>query len=250
MPKIRSIIVDDEPGNIVTLRELLKGYCPRVDVVATAQNPVEAQELIEKLKPELVFLDIEMPFGNAFTMLDKMAPVSFEIIFVTAFNDHAITAFRYSALDYLLKPVSITEHIKAVDRASEKLQDKNINIRVASLLENLKAESSKMNQIGLPTRDGFYFENLNNIIYLEADGGYTNIFLKGGSREVVTKSLNYFDEILPTTTFCRVHHSYMVNMNCIKKYFKGRGGYVEMENGSTIEISARKREEFLTRFVH
>lgn len=250
MQKIKSVIVDDEPGNIITLKELLKSYCPQVTVVGTAQNPMEGKEVIDNVNPDLVFLDIEMPFGNAFTMLDELAPVSFQVIFITAFNDYAIKAFKYAVLDYILKPVSIPELVAAVNRAAERIDEKNVNIRVDSLLNNLKAGSSNIEQIGLPTKDGFYFENLRNIIFLEAQGSYTNIYLKGNVKETVSRSLNYFDEILPDLNFCRVHHSHIVNLNCVKKYYKGRGGYVEMENGSMIEISARKREDFLSRFAH
>jgi two-component system LytT family response regulator len=251
MQKIRSIIVDDEPGNVVTLKELLKSYCPQVIIVGVAENPVAAEELIVKVQPDLVFLDIEMPYGNAFTLLDKLQPVSFEIIFITAYNDYAIRAFKYSALDYLLKPVNISELKVAVDKSLNRLEEKNINSRVAALLANLDSNKEyKLDKIGLPTRDGFHFENLDQIMFMEAEGSYTIVYLTENRRETVSRTLNYFDDILPSTTFCRVHHSHIININYVKKYFKGRGGYVEMNNGSMIEISARKKDDFLNKFVH
>lgn len=250
MRKIRSVIIDDEPGNIVTLRELLKGYCTRVAVAGTASNPVEGLQLIESEKPEIVFLDIEMPYGNAFSMLDKFETISFEIIFITAFNEYAIKAFKYAALDYLLKPVSIPELVAAVERAAQRLEERNINTRIASLLANLKTEEKQTDKIGLPTKDGFHFEDVDNILFLEAQGSYTYIYLKSNVRDTVSRTLNYFEDILPPDSFCRVHHSYIININYVKKYYKGRGGYVEMENGSMIEISSRKKEDFLSKFIH
>jgi two-component system LytT family response regulator len=251
MQKIRSIIVDDEPGNVVTLTELLKSFCPLVIIEGVAENPVSAEALILKVEPDLVFLDIEMPFGNAFTLLDKLQPVSFEIIFITAYNDYAIRAFKYSALDYLLKPVNIQELKNAVERSVMRLEVKNINTRVAALLANINSNKEyRLDKIGLPTREGFHFENLDCIMFMEAEGSYTNVYLTGNRREIVSRTLNYFDEILPPSTFCRVHHSHIINFNYVKKYFKGRGGYVEMDNGSMIEISARKKDDFLNKFVH
>ena len=251
MQKIRSVIVDDEPGNVITLKELLKSYCPQVIVEGIAENPVAAAELIKEINPDLVFLDIEMPYGNAFTLLDKMQPISFEIIFITAYNEYAIKAFKYSALDYLLKPVSIPELKAAVNKSVIRLKEKDISMRVTAMLENLNPDKKhKLEKIGLPTRDGFHFENLDCIMFMEAEGSYTNVFLTGNRKETVSRTLNYFDDILPSSTFCRVHHSHIININFVKKYFKGRGGYVEMINGSMIEISARKKDDFLNKFVH
>lgn len=248
--KISSIIVDDEPGNIVTLQELLKAYCPEVVVIGTALNPLIAFDLIRETKPSLVFLDIEMPFGNAFSLLDKLSPISFEVVFITAFNDYAIKAFKYSALDYILKPVSINELKAAVNKAIKRLDEKNMNSRIASLLNNMKSENQLAPKIGLPTPDGFRFEDINNIQYLEAQGAYTNVFIKGNIKELVSKNLKEFEDILPPSYFCRVHHSHIININFVKKYYKGRGGYVEMEDGNTIEISVRKKDDFLNKFVH
>ena len=248
--KITAIIIDDEPGNIVTLEELLKTYCPIIQVEATTLNPLKGLELIHKINPHLVFLDIEMPFINAFDLLDKLAPVTFEVIFITAFNDYAIKAFKYAALDYILKPVNIKELQAAVERTEKRLHEKNINTRVASLLGNLKTGNHHLQRIGLTTADGIRFENVSNIMYLEAEGSYTNVYIKGNIKELVSKNLKEFEDILPESLFCRVHHSFIINMHSIKKYYKGRGGYVEMENGASIEISVRRKEEFFSRFMH
>lgn len=247
---MKSIIIDDEPGNIVTLTELLKEYCHDVEIAGSALNPVEGYELIKKTSPDVVFLDIEMPYGNAFDLLDKLMPVSFEIVFITAFNDYAIKAFKYAALDYLLKPVNITELKAAVEKVSERLEQKSVNTRLSSLLENIKPENVNLQKIGLTTNEGLYFENINDITHLEAEGSYTRVFIKGKKSILVSRNLKEYEDILPAIIFCRVHHSYIINLNYVKKYFKGRGGYVEMEDGTSIEVSARKKDEFFERFMH
>jgi len=251
MEQIRCIIVDDEPGNIVTLQELIKTYCPQLSIEGTAENPVTAEVLILKVNPQLVFLDVEMPFGNAFTLLDKIQPVSFQVVFVTAFNEYAIKAIKYSALDYLLKPINIQELKVAVDKAINAIDAKNINSRVTSLLENLNSSRDvNVQTIGFPTKDGLKFSTFEKVMFMEAKGNYTIVYLVGEQVELVSRSLNYFDDILPRSLFCRVHHSYLVNINFIKKYYKGRGGHLEMTNGSLIEISTRRKDEFFNRFVH
>jgi two-component system, LytTR family, response regulator len=248
MEPVSAIIIDDEPGNIVTLTELIKQYCPQVTVLATAQTPAKAIELIKELKPRLIFLDIELSHGNAFDLLDKLLPISFEVIFVTAFNEYAIKAFRYSAIDYLLKPVNITELKDAVKKVITRLDNNSIDTKINSLLENLKTEFNPSGKIALPTSDGSYFENISNIMYLQAAGNYSFIFCKGKGKIIVTKKLKEFEDILPPSTFFRVHNSSLININYVKKYFKGRGGYVQMEDDTTIQISARKKNEFLTFF--
>lgn len=247
---INSIIIDDEPGNIITLSELLKAYCPEVSVIGTAPDPRKGADLIDELSPALVFLDIEMPYGNAFDMLDKLAPVKFEVIFITAFNSYAIKAFKYAALDYILKPVNINELKDAVQKVSTRLEEKTMNSRINFLLSNLKQENPVSQKIGLPTSDGFLFEYLDNIMHIQAEGSYCSVFIKGKKKELVSKNLKEFEDILPSSVFCRVHHSYIININFVKKYYKGRGGYVEMEDGASIEISVRKKNSFFDRFMH
>jgi len=247
---ISSIIIDDEPGNIATLHGLLKEYCPDVEVIATASNITDGYRIITQLKPQVVFLDIEMPQGNAFDLLDKLLPISFEVIFVTAFNDYAIKAFKYAALDYILKPVNIRELKDATHRIAARVKEKNTNARIESLLSNLKQDNADVRNIGLPSSEGLYFEDISNIMSITAVGNYTNVFIRGKQKEVVTKSIKEFEELLPASIFCRVHHSHIININFVKKYYKGRGGYVEMQDGSKIEISARKKDDFFALFKH
>jgi len=247
--KISTVIIDDEPGNIITLLELLKLYCPEVLVEATAPDPIKGLEVINRVKPALVFLDIEMPYSNGFQLLDKLAPVSFEVIFITAFNNYAIKAFKYAAIDYILKPVNITELKEAVKKTARRLEEKTINSRVGYLLNNLRSENISEQKIGLAAEGSLYFESLQNIMYLEASGSYTNVFIKDQKKRVVTKKLKDFEDILPEHIFCRVHHSYIININYIRQYFKGRSSYVQMHDGANIAIAVRKRENFLQKFI-
>ncbi len=246
---IKCVIIDDEPGNIVTLKALLNLYCPEVLVEATAPDSIQGAAIISKVKPQLVFLDIEMPYGNGFDLLDQLSPVTFEVVFITAFNNYAVKAFKYAAIDYILKPVNIAELKEAVGKVSKRLQEKKVNIRVASLLNNLKAANSNVHKIGLPVTEGLYFEEVANIMYLEASGSYTAVYTKNKNKQLVSKNLKEFEDSLPDNIFCRVHHSYIININCIKKYYKGRGGYVEMEDGTNIAIAVRKKDQFLEKFA-
>jgi two-component system, LytTR family, response regulator len=248
MQTISAVIIDDEPGNIVTITEMVKQYCPNIFIKGTAPDPLKGYELIKETNPDLVFLDIEMPYGNAFDLLDKLVPVNFEVVFITAFNDYAIKAFKYAALDYLLKPVNINELKNAVDKVTKRLEDKTINTRIASLLTNLKPENIGTQKIALPTIDGCSFEDISNIMYLQAESSYTYIYCKGKPKLLVSKNLKDFEEILPPDLFCRIHHASIVNINFVKKYFKGRGGYVQMKDGTSIEISVRKKNDFFDRF--
>lgn len=249
MKPVSAFIVDDEPGNIVTLTELIKQYCPQLFISGTAQNPNEAFSLIRQHHPQLVFLDIEMPYGNAFDLLDKLRPVNFEVVFVTAFNDYAIKAFKYSAIDYLLKPVNIHELKEAVQKVINRIEKDSIENKIDGFLESLKSELAPTNhKIALPTGDGSVFEDINNIMYLEASGNYTHIYCKGKGKVVVSKKIKEYEDVLPADIFFRVHNSSVININFVKKYFNGRGGYVQMEDGTQIQIAARKKAEFLAMF--
>lgn len=243
---IRAVIVDDEPKNIRILRGLLEGYCPQVEIVGESSKFSEALELIENTNPDLLFLDIEMPYGNAFDLLEKIMPVRFEIIFVTAFDNYALKAFKYSALDYLLKPVSIEELKNAVIKAEQKLKQKNINEQLNHLLLNLR--KSDIQKIALSLIDGLTFVPVNDIVYVHAKGSYAEVHMQNGETFTTGRSIKDYEDLLPPANFCRVHNSYLINVNRIKKYNKGRGGLLEMEDGALIEVSIRRKDEFLARF--
>lgn len=246
---IKAVIIDDEPNNVSSLTELLNTYCPEVSVKGTADSPETGYKLITELKPELVLLDIKMSSGNAFDMLDRLATVDFEVIFVTAFDSYAINAFQYSALDYLLKPVNIKSLQAAVQKAITRVAEKTANQKITNLLHNLKAGETTHKKIALSDQNGLIFVRLDTIIYLEADKSYTTLYLNNKQKIVVSKTLGNFEDMLPPEFFSRVHHSYIVNHDFINRYHAGRGGYLEMENGFTIEVSIRKKEVFLSKFI-
>lgn len=243
---INTVIIDDEPKNIRILVKLLQDYCPEVNVAGTAEKHEDAIAMISRVRPDLIFLDIEMPGGNAFDLLNQLMPVKFEIIFVTAFETYAVKAFKYNALDYLLKPVSIDSLRQAVARAEKRIGEKNINERLDSFLKS-QAEKESFTRIALPTKNGIELFNFADIIYCKAEGPYSRFEFTGSPSLLVTGSLKEYEELLPEAIFCRVHNSYLVNLNHIRKYHKGKGGSVEMSNGVSIAVSLRKKDDFFNR---
>ncbi|RTL58383.1 MAG: response regulator transcription factor [Sphingobacteriales bacterium] len=245
---IKAIIVDDEPRNIRILKKLLEEFCPEVIIGGEAESAEAAINLIRTSHPDIVFLDIEMPFGNAFDLLDKLMPVNFQVIFVTAFDNYALKAFRYYALDYLLKPVDIEELKAAVKKAVDRVKEKNMSQALDVFIQTMKPTKNSLQKIGLPTNDGLIFTNIEDIVRCEASGSYTIIYLQDKQKFIVSKSLKEYEDLLPEDNFCRIHHSHIVNLAYVKKYFKGRGGYIEMNDNTTIEVATRKRDEFLAKF--
>jgi two-component system LytT family response regulator len=245
---IRAVLVDDEPNNLETLHQLLVKYCPLVDIAGTADSITRAREVIADKKPDLVFLDIEMPYGNAFELLNSMPAVDFEIVFVTAFGNYAIEAIKFSALDYLLKPVNIKELQAAVQKAAQRIQFKNISQKLDNLFFNLNTTKPSLQKIALPTLEGLIFVNIKDLVWLEARGSYTCVYLSSQQRIMVSRTLKEFEDVLPVDYFSRIHQSYVINHNYIRKYNRGRGGTIEMEDGTVIEVSMRKKDEFLAKF--
>lgn len=241
---IKAILIDDELTSLQNLNQKLHQFCPTVSVLAAVQKPEEAIALTRQLKPDVLFLDIEMPKMSGFRMLEELGDYDAEIIFTTAYNHYAINAMRISAFDYLVKPVSIEELENAVARLSEKrlthTQDR-INVLRDSVNESKKQE----NKIALPLLDGFEFVMIKNILRVESSGSYSRILLLNGSSILVTKLLKDFEELLTPYRFFRIHNSHLVNLNYIKRYFRGDGGQVLMENGDLIDVSRRKKEVFI-----
>jgi two-component system LytT family response regulator len=245
---INCVIIDDEPKNIRVLTKMLEEFCPDAVVVGEATNAGDAEKIIFRTQPDLVLLDVEMPYGNAFDLLDSLMPVKFEVVFVTAFNDYTLKAFKYCALDYLLKPVNIEELRTAVQKASEKVRLRNMNKQLNTLLANLKQPDATSFKLALPSIEGLVFVPTDTITRCEASGGYTVFYLKNGEKILSTKNIKEYEEILPHSIFMRVHNSHIINLMCIRKYHKGRGGYIEMEDQALIEVASRRKNEFLSRF--
>lgn len=242
--KLNAIIVEDEETSRDILKKYLKKYCPNVTVLGEAANVDEALVLIRNNELDLVFLDVEMPYGNAFDLLDKVGDVDFETVFVTAYNHYAIDALNAHVSYYLTKPISIDELIKAVDYVSE-IKTKEQALQDQILVPKTNAVNGK---ITIPQLDGFEVLNTADILYCKADDNYTEIYLNNNKIKLVSKTLKYFEDILSDGGFARVHKSYLVNVNEVVKYVKGKGGSVVLSNGKEIMVSASKKSGLLSYF--
>jgi two-component system, LytTR family, response regulator len=246
---IRTVLVDDELDSIRVLQKLLDAFCPQVEIVGTASGVETAVELIRETMPDLLFLDIEMSQGNAFDLLKQLQPLEFQVIFVTAFDDYAIRAFKYSAVDYLLKPVDIDDLREAINRVLERPQEQGLPQQMKILLANVGALQLSQQKMAIPTITGLHFVPVQDILRFEAKGNYTTIFLSGADPILATKKIKDYEDVLPDSIFCRIHNSHIINLSKIREYQKGRGGMVVMEDGSVIEVATRRREEFLRRLL-
>lgn len=251
---LKTILVEDELRGRNALRALVSRV-PNLLLVGEAGNVDEASSLIHELEPDLVLLDIEMPAKSGFDLLADLPNRTFDVIFTTAFDNYAIRAIKFSAIDYLLKPVDLDELIAAVNKTAEKRQqsDHQPQLQISNLLENLKSINKRNIKLSLPTSDGSLFIPVDEIIRCESDANYTRFFLKNETRPVlVSRTLKDYEELLKDYEFCRVHHSHLINLKFIKKYIKGEGGVIVMADGAEVEVSRRKKDAFqqaLNRFA-
>ena len=236
---IRAIIVDDEPNTRDTLHNLLKKFCPQVNIEGVADSVKSGLALIGKIQPELVFLDIEMPHADGFQLIEQGIGNDFEVIFTTAYDQYAVKAFRYNALDYLLKPIDIDSLQVAVGKAFNKISEKR-------KLDNPELQKSNA-KIALPTKDGFELLSVDQILRGQSEGNYTKLVLTDSRIFIISKPLKEIEDILSHYNFFRIHKSHLVNMEHVSKYLKGKGGMVVLEDGTELEVSVRKKEEFLKR---
>ena len=248
MKKIRAILIDDELACTETLAIELGAYCPDVEVIAKCNSPQEGIKLIENLKPDLVFLDIEMPWMNGFELLEKLDNIDFSVIFVTAYDQFAIKAFRVSAIDYLLKPIDKKELIEAIEKVKRLHPNTDTNEQLQFLLENIKRQSDPLPNIALPTMEGLDFVAVKDIVYCESDNNYTKVIKAESKPLLLSKPLKEIEQMLSEYSFLRVHQSYLINLTHINKYIKGAGGYVIMSNGDNVTVSRAKKEELLSLF--
>ena len=242
--ELRTIIVEDEQTSREILKDYLSKYCPKVSLVGEASNIDEALILIRNNELDLVFLDVEMPYGSGFDLLEKLDNTNFEVVFVTAYNQYAIEALNSHASYYLLKPISIDELIKAVDYVTE------IKIRENELQDSvlITKTSPTDHKITIPTQDGFEVLQMQDIIFCKADDNYTEIYLTNNKKKLVSKTLKYFEDILDKNGFARIHNSYLVNVAYIASYKKGKGGTVYLSNGKELSVSASKKATLLSYF--
>lgn len=241
---IQTVIIDDEIKCISLLEKML-GQFPDIKIIATTTLAEEGIKIIRQTEPDLVFLDIEMPKKNGFDVLEATKDITFDIIFTTAYNQYAIKAIRYSAFDYLLKPVDITELTQSLQRFKSKQQAETRQQQIDILFTNLRRLSQPYNKISVATTAGIIFIDIPEILYCEATGSYTILYLKSNEKLVTSKTLKDFEELLQDHPFCRSHHSYIINVNEIKRYIKGDGGTVIMSNKKELPVSKRKKEELL-----
>lgn len=245
---IRTIIVDDETKSREIVREILSQYCEQVEIVGEARSAAEAKQLIEHIGPDLVLLDIFMPNGTGFDLLQQISPISFEVIFITAYDEYAIQAVRSCALDYLLKPVNIMELREAIERARQKIGSKLQNKELQVLRENLGQPAPIHHKLAIPDKDGLRFVLMQQIVRMEADGSYTYIYMHNNEKILSTRHLKEYESILSSTVFFRAHHSHLINLEHIRQYQRGEGGTVIMSDNSAIQISKRKKKQFMDLF--
>lgn len=245
---IKAIIVDDEIDCCETIAELLQTYFPDIEVTGIYHNGEEALPAILQQQPDLVFLDVEMPKMNGFEMLEQLPQVNFDIIFTTSYDQYALKAIRFSAIDYLLKPIDRNELQKAVQKVIQRSQ-RTISKQVEILMQKIHQPSKSINKIALPTMEGLQMIPVDSIIRCESEGNYTILMLKNKQKIIVSTVLKDIEEMLEDYSFARVHRSNLVNLNEVEKYVRGEGGYLLMSDGSSVDVSRSKKEILLKRLL-
>lgn len=241
---IKAIIIDDEPDCCEVLSILLEKYCPQVKVLASCNSAADAITQLSKNEADLVFLDVEMPHMNGFELLEKLPQINFQLIFTTSYDQYAIKAIRFSALDYLLKPVDREELQAAVRKAEERIK-KHLPQQLEILLQKINKPANTINRIALPTMEGLQLIPLDTIISCASSSNYTILSLKENQKLIVSRTLKEIEEMLEDHHFLRVHHSYLVNLNEVRKYIKGEGGVLIMSDGSSVDVSRSRKEQLL-----
>ncbi len=243
---IKALIIDDEENARGNLQVLLQDYCEEVSVVAMLDNVTDGLKAAKKHKPDLVFLDIEMNGETGFDLLSRIEEIDFDVVFTTAHSDYALKAFKFNASDYLLKPIDINDLIKAVAKTSKRLGIQLSRNKMEQIINRAQQPNEVFNKIGLPTIDGLIFVERDHIIRCESADNYTTFYLHDGSKIMVSKTIKHFEEMLSEYNFFRVHQSHLINLRHLKQYHKGEGGYAIMSDDSSVIISRRKKEAFLS----
>jgi two-component system LytT family response regulator len=244
--KLKTIIIDDEVNAVDFINTIIGEYCPELEVVGKAQNVTEGVRKIMESKPDLVFLDVEMPNGTGFDLLAHFPEKEFDVVFITAFNHYAIKAIKFSAVDYILKPININEFIEAVSRVLQKRSSTSVrgNDNFKILMENLK--TSTPSRLAIPTADGMEYLNPKEILRIEADRSYSWFFLAGNRKILVSKNLKEFQDLLGDRYFFRSHNSHLINLKYVRRFIRREGGYIEMQDGAHIPISRNRKDLFIT----
>jgi two-component system LytT family response regulator len=243
---LKAIIIDDEPDCVKLLALQLKMYCPQVKVLGECLSSEDGYLKIKELQPDIVFLDIEMPVMNGFQLLEKIGDINFSIVFVTAYDQFAVKAFRFNALDYMLKPIDGKDLQSAVDKA---LQQRPIPQQLQLMKQQIHGgEKYQPDKIALPYQNGVIFTDIKNVLYCESENNYTRFTITGGQQYLVSKTLGDIEEVLTERSFLRVHRQYFVNLDHIKKYVRGDGNYLIMSDGKNIPVARNKKEKLVERF--
>lgn len=242
---ITALIIDDESDGRDALTLILDKYCPEIEIIGVCETPLHGIQAIQELKPDLVFLDIQMPGMSGFDVLQQVSPVNFEVIFVSAHDQYAIKAIKFSALDYLLKPVDVDDLNHALQKVKERLSNKSNAHQYQSVLNNIRYRGEKIKKLAVPSLEGIDLFDIDDIIYCKAEGSYTTLHLTNKQSKITSRNLKDFENFLVDSGFCRVHHSFLINMKHVQRYIKGEGGYVVLSENHHVDISRRKKEEFL-----
>jgi two-component system, LytTR family, response regulator len=242
---IHTILIDDEPIALKHLTAIISKNCPQLNIKATASSVEEGIELIKQMRPDLVFLDIELSGHNSFELLQQIPNLSFEKIFVTAYDQFGIQAIKYGASDYILKPIDKAEFIEAVEKVATKIYAKRVE---ANRHHSIDQATPHSNRLSLPTIDGLIFIDIPKIMYCESEGRYTRFYVAESNKKIlVSKNIGEYEALLPPQNFVRIHSHYIVNLAYVERYVKGRGGYVVLTDGKMLEVSARKKDDFLSK---
>jgi two-component system, LytTR family, response regulator len=245
---LKAVIIDDEKDSRDILANYIKKYCQDVEVCGFGESVASGLDAIHKYSPDVVFLDIEMPYGNGFDLLEKAAPVNFETVFVTAFDNYAIRALNQSAAYYLLKPIDIEELIHAVEKIKSERTQENLPSHAKLLQENLRMQNPQHQKIMLPTMEGFEIVPVSGIMYCEAVDNFTRFHFENQNALLICRTLKFFEDVLRDHGFIRIHRSFLVNPSFVIRYSKGKGGFITMKNNKELEVSANKKNEFLQYF--
>jgi two-component system, LytTR family, response regulator len=239
-----AILIDDEPNATEALQNMLKMTNPEVQVVGTANDPLKGLAMLQQQPPDILFLDIQMPHMTGFELLENLGKINFSVVFTTAYDQYALQAFKVSAVDYLLKPIDMDELEAAVEKARERKQSVQPDFGAFEKLFQY-VQKSDSQRLSLPLGDGLMFVNISDIVRLQSDSNYTTFHLANREKVLVSRTMGEYEQILEKQNFCRVHHSHIINLAHLRRYIKTDGGYAEMSDGSKVEISRRKKDDFV-----
>lgn len=248
MNPLKAILVDDEQDSRDILSNYIAKYCPDIELLEKCDSVKTGLQAIKTHRPEVVFLDIEMPYGTGFDLLDQVGEVNFETIFVTAYDNYAMQALNQSAAYYILKPIDIDELVQAVEKIKQERSSADYIQHARILLDNLRQKSNGTGKIMLPTLEGFEIIPIDDIMYCEADDNFTKFHIKDQKQLLICRTLKYFEETLADYQFVRIHRSHLINIDYVIRYTKGKGGYVTMENDKELEVAPKKKSIFLEAF--